>query len=109
MRNAKVLFKNEEAGVLTQHDDGSFSFRYYDDWIMDSHKQSISLTLPKTQKEFHSKHLFPFFYHMLPEGSNKQVVCKLNRIDLEDHFGILLTTAKNDSIGAVSVIKIENK
>jgi HipA-like protein len=32
MRKAKVLFKNEEAGILTQHDDGSFSFRYHDDW-----------------------------------------------------------------------------
>lgn len=108
MRNAKVLFKNEEAGILTQYDDGSFSFRYIDDWIVDSQKQSISLTLPKTEKEFHSKYLFPFFYHMLPEGSNKQVVCKLNRIDREDHFGILLTTAKNDSIGAVRVIKVED-
>lgn len=24
MRHAKVLFKNEEAGILIQHDDGSF-------------------------------------------------------------------------------------
>ena len=108
MRIAKVLFKNEEAGLLTQQNDGSFLFRYHDDWITDNSKQSISLTLPKTEKEFHSKYLFPFFYNMLPEGSNKQVVCKLNRIDQEDHFGLLLTTAKNDSIGAVRVIKVEN-
>jgi len=45
---------------------------------------------------------------MLPEGSNKQVVCKLNRIDPEDYFGLLMTTAKYDSIGAVRVIKREN-
>ena len=109
MRKAKVLFKNEEAGILTQHDDGSFSFIYHDDWSDNNSKQSISLTLPKTEKEFHSEYLFPFFYNMLPEGSNKQVVCKLNRIDREDHFGLLMSTAKNDSIGAVRVIKIENK
>ncbi len=108
MRNAKVLFKNEEAGILTQHDDGSFSFHYHDDWAANEGKQSISLTLPKTEKEFHSKHLFPFFFNMLPEGSNKQVVCKLNRIDREDHFGLLMTTAKNDSIGAVRIIKLED-
>lgn len=108
MRKAKVLFKNEEAGILTQYDDGSFSFRYQDEWITNNNKQSISLTLPKIEKEFHSKHLFPFFYNMLPEGSNKQVVCKLNRIDREDHFGLLMTTAKNDSIGAVRIIKLEN-
>jgi serine/threonine-protein kinase HipA len=45
---------------------------------------------------------------MLPEGSNKQVVCKLNRIDREDYFGLLMTSAKNDSIGAVTVRKIDN-
>jgi serine/threonine-protein kinase HipA len=44
---------------------------------------------------------------MLPEGSNKEVVCKHHRIDPEDHFGLLLTTAKYDSIGAVRIIKLE--
>jgi serine/threonine-protein kinase HipA len=108
MRKAKVLFKNDEAGILTQHDDGSFSFLYQDEWMANNNKQSISLTLPKIEKEFHSKYLFPFFYNMLPEGSNKQVVCTLNRIDREDHFGLLMSTAKNDSIGAVTVRRIEN-
>lgn len=108
MRKAKVLFKNEEAGILTQYDDGSFSFRYHKEWVANKDRQCISLTLPKTEIEFYSKYLFPFFYNMLPEGSNKQVVCKLNRIDSEDYFGLLMNTAKNDSIGAVTVRRIEN-
>ena len=108
MRKAKVLFKNEEAGILTQLDDGSFSFRYHEDWVANNDRQSISLTLPKNAKEFHSKYLFPFFFNMLPEGSNKQVVCKLNRIDRGDYFGLLMTTAKNDSIGAVTIWKMDN-
>jgi HipA-like protein len=107
MRKAKILYKDEEAGVLTQHDNGSFTFRYHDSWMADSNKSGISLTLPKREQEFHSKFLFPFFYNMLPEGSNKQVVCKYNRIDLDDYFGLLMMTAKYDSIGAVRVIKIE--
>jgi serine/threonine-protein kinase HipA len=107
MRMAKILYKDEEAGVLTQHDNGSFTFNYNDNWIDDKNKPDISLTLPKTEKEFHSKYLFPFFFNMLPEGSNKQVVCKLNRIDQTDYFGLLVTTAKYDNIGAVRVIKIE--
>lgn len=109
MRKAKVLFKNEESGILTQHDDGSFSFIYQAEWVANSNKQSISLTLPKNEKEFHSKYLFPFFFNMLPEGSNKQAVCTLNRIDGDDYFGLLMTTAKNDSIGAVRIIKIDNE
>ena len=44
---------------------------------------------------------------MLPEGSNKQVVCRLNKIDVTDYFGLLMNTAKHDSIGAVRVIKID--
>ena len=60
MRNAKILFKDEEAGILTQHDDASFSFRYHDVWLSDMNKQSISLTLPKFEQKFHSKFLFPF-------------------------------------------------
>jgi serine/threonine-protein kinase HipA len=44
---------------------------------------------------------------MLPEGSNKQVICKLMRIDPKDYFGLLMTTAKTDIIGAIRVIKIE--
>lgn len=107
MRQAKILYKNIEAGILTQHDDSSFTFRYNDSWMNDDSKPGISLTFPKEQQEYHSKHLFPFFYNMLPEGSNKQLVCKLNRIDLSDYFGLLLTTAKNDNIGAIRVVKLE--
>jgi HipA-like protein len=107
MRQAMVFYKNEEAGLLTQNDDGSFTFRYHDNWVTDSSKKGISLTLPKNKQEYHSKNMFPYFYNMLPEGSNKQVVCKHNRIDMNDYFGLLVTTAVHDSIGAVTVMKIE--
>jgi len=108
MRQAEVIYKKEYAGLLTQLDDGSFIFKYNERWFNDATKPSISLTLPKTQREFSADHLFPFFFNMLPEGSNKQIVCFENRIDTNDHFGILLTTAKYDTIGAVQIKKIEN-
>ncbi len=107
MRKAKVLFREQEAGVITQHDDGSFTFRYNDNWVADIAKPAISHTFPKEQQEFHSQSLFPFFYNMLPEGSNKDAVCKQNRIDMEDDFGLLLATAMYDSIGAVKIVKQE--
>lgn len=107
MRKARILYKNQEAGMLIQHDNGSFTFKYANSWINDDNKPVISLTFPKSQQEYHSEFLFPFFYNMLPEGSNKQVVCKLNRLDRNDYFGLLLTTAKNDNIGAVKVLKVE--
>jgi HipA-like protein len=109
MRRAKILYKGEESGVLTQYDDGSFTFRYNDLWMADSRKPGISLTLPKTEQEYHAQFLFPVFFNMLPEGSNKQVICKLNKIDQTDYFGLLMTTAEHDSIGAVRVLKIESQ
>ena len=107
MRKASVLYKNEEAGILTQLDNGSFTFRYHDDWHTAVNKPPISLTLPKSNQIYSSSHLFPFFYNMLPEGTNKQKVCFKLRIDKNDHFGLLLQTAKNDTIGAIRILKIE--
>ncbi len=107
MRKARILYKDEEAGILIQNDDGSFTFRYDDVWMKDSSKPGVSLTLPKTQQEYYSEYLFPFFCNMLPEGSNKLVACNLMRIDPEDYFGLLLATAKTDIIGAIRVIRIE--
>ena len=106
MRAARIFFKGQEAAILTQQDDGTFTFQYQISWVNDNSKPAISLTLPKTSAAYHSRYLFPFFYNMLPEGSNKQVVCQLNRLDSNDYFGLLLTTAQTDTIGAVTVSKI---
>ena len=108
MRSAKVLYKGQPAGVLKQNDDGSFIFQYDQDWLLDTNKPPISLTLPKTQKQFVSKELFPFFYHLLPEGINKRMVCQTYKIDESDAFGILLTTANTDTVGAITIERIKN-
>jgi len=41
MRSAGIVFKGEEAGILTQSDDGVFTFRYHDAWMADSNKPGI--------------------------------------------------------------------
>ena len=109
MRSARILYKNEEAGILSQLDDGSFIFIYHENWIADSSKAAISLTFPKVKKTFSSPHLFPFFFNMLPEGTNKQTVCFNFRIDENDFFSILMATAENDTIGVVRVLKNDVK
>ena len=106
MRNAIVYFRKEPAGVLTQEDNGMFSFVYYDQWMLDARKPAISLTLPKKQQIWTSPHLFPFFYNMLPEGANKQVACRYWRLDESDAFGLLMATATHDTIGAVTIKKV---
>jgi len=106
MRKAKVLYKDQEAGILSQLDDGSFTYDYHGEWLANPLKPSISLTLPKREGSFRSATLFSFFYNMLPEGTNKKVVCKYNRLDEKDYFSLLMITAGNDSIGAVRVEKM---
>jgi len=106
MRQADVFYKGRKAGLLTQNDNGGFTFRYDKLWLSDNSTPPISLTLPKTKEIYNSDYLFPFFYNMLPEGTNKEVVCKLMRIDKDDYFSLLLITAQYDTIGAVTVKKI---
>lgn len=106
MRAARVFYKAEFAGILTQNNDGSFHFEYDENWLSDDTKPSVSLTLPKKEKAFDSAKLFPFFYHLLPEGTNKKMVCITYKIDEDDAFGILLHTSKDDTVGAVTLQRI---
>ena len=40
---------------------------------------------------------------MLSEGANKALQCLTLKIDENDAFGLLLATADNDTIGAITV------
>ncbi len=106
MRAAKVYMNKIPAGVLTENNDGSFTFRYDDDYLSTPCYSSISLTLPKTQREYHSETLFPFFSNMLSEGVNRRIQSHKFKIDEKDNFGLLLATAQNDTIGAITIVKI---
>jgi serine/threonine-protein kinase HipA len=103
MRKANVYNNGVLAGDLTETPDRKYIFRYDDDYFNDSSKPSISLTLPKSQQEYYSDCLFPFFFNMLSEGSNRITQARLLRIDEKDHFGILLATAQTDATGAITV------
>lgn len=107
MRKAAVYLRGEYAGDITELPLGEYLFRYDDTYFADSSKPSISLTLDKSQQEYRSSHLFPFFFNMLSEGSNRQAQSRLLHIDENDHFGILLATAQTDVVGAVTVKPIE--
>lgn len=91
------------AGKLAEVNRRHFVFRYDDSYFNDTSKPSISLTLPKTQKEHNSEFLFPFFSNMLSEGVNRKLQSTQLRIDEEDNFGLLMATAQYDTIGAVTV------
>lgn len=107
MRKAEVYENQVLAGILEQTDEGEFIFRYDDRYFSDTGKRAISLTLPKKKQEYRSPVLFPFFFNMLSEGANKRIQCMEYKIDERDYFGLLLATANKDTIGSVTVKKIE--
>ena len=108
MRAAEVYCNGELAGIITE-ENRSYIFRYDDKYFLDKDKTMISLTLPKTQQEYRSKYLFPFFFNMLSEGANRKAQSRLLKVDEKDDFGILLATAQYDTIGAVTVKPITKK
>ena len=109
MRAAEIYRNGTLAGILTEGNHRQFVFRYDDTYFNDADKRAISLTLPKTQKEYSSDFLFPFFFNMLSEGVNRKLQSIQLRIDEADHFGLLMATAQHDTIGAVTVKPIAAK
>ncbi len=109
MRQAAVYRNGILAGVLTEENRKSFLFRYDDVFFNNTNRPAISLTLPKTKQEYRDEFLFPFFFNMLSEGANRKLQCTQLKIDEEDNFGLLLSTAQYDTIGAVTVKPTEAK
>lgn len=97
------------AGILTEENHQGYVFKYDDTYFYDANLPSISLTLPKSEKEYSSKFLFPFFFNMLSEGVNRKLQSTQLRIDENDHFGLLAATAQFDTIGAITVKPILTK
>lgn len=94
------------AGYIEKHNAQEYIFRYDDAYYANPNAGSVSLTLPKTQQKFISDQLFPFFAGLLTEGINKDIQCRLLKIDENDDFTRLIKTAGEDTIGAITVKEV---
>ncbi len=102
---ATVYFNNYPAGELGKNASG-YAFRYFESYLSKPENPAISLSLPKQSEPFHSKILFPFFYGLLSEGENKEIICKTQKIDSKDHFSLLLNSAAYDTIGPITIREV---
>lgn len=102
-----VYCNGVKAGILEKKKSGGYTFVYDNQYLENKENPPISLTLPKSTSEYQSDVLFPFFYGLLSEGVNKDIQCRLLKIDEHDDFGRLLLTAGEDTIGAVTIKKLE--
>lgn len=103
MRQCKVYVHDVEAGVLQESDDRQYIFTYNNQYV----GAPVCIAMPVRKEPYHSAHLFPYFFNMLSEGANRQTQSMLLHIDENDDFGILLATAQEDTIGAVTIKPIE--
>lgn len=103
MRQAQVLSNQIVAGLLTETDDGQYTFQYDDAYLLDPKCRPIALAFPKRREKFVANELFPFFFNMLSEGANKAIQCRTLKIDEKDSFGLLLATARYDTIGSITI------
>lgn len=103
MRQCKVFVHDVEAGVLQETDDRLYVFTYRNDYT----GAPVCIAMPIRREPYRSAHLFPYFFNMLSEGANRQTQSMLLHIDENDDFGILMATAQEDTIGAVTVKPIE--
>jgi len=107
MRTLEIYRNGILAGLLIEENRKKYIFRYNETYFIDDNNPAISLTLPKTQREYSSECLFPFFFNMLSEGVNRKLQSLQLKIDEEDNFGLLSATAQYDTIGAITVNPIQ--
>lgn len=106
VRSAIVLYNGQPAGTLLKS--GSrYLFTYDEEYLQNPKRRPVSITLPLRKEAYESENLFPVFINMLSEGANKRMQCRLLKIDENDYFSLLLATAKNDSIGPITIEEIE--
>ena len=106
LRKGKVFYGNELAGYITETRDG-YTFQYDHEFL--KRNTLISVSLPLREEPYHSKELFAFFKGLLPEGWYLHIVSATQKVDETDLFGILLSTAGSDTIGAVTVKRWEDE
>lgn len=105
MRRAQIFYKETLAGILTETDDGEYTFQYEKYYIKNYPKQFITFSMPVTEQLYMDKRLFPFFEGLIPEGWLLDIASKSWKVNINDRMGLLLTCCEN-CIGAVSVMPL---
>lgn len=107
MRQAKIYYKADFAGYLTETDDGQYIFQYEAEYVQNHKNQFLAFTMQVRKEPYRDKRLFPFFEGLIPEGWLLEIASKNWKLNPNDRMGLLLACCQN-CIGAVSVIPIEN-
>lgn len=108
MKQAQIFRNETMVGLLSKIDDGTYSFKYSNDYLESDNPLNISVNFPLRTEAFISEELFAFFFNMLSEGNVKKAQCRNMKIDENDSFERLLKTAHDDVIGSITVKEISD-
>ncbi|WP_298328350.1 HipA N-terminal domain-containing protein [uncultured Dokdonia sp.] len=61
MRQATILYNDILAGILTETDDGYFTYQYDENYIANYPDSFITFTMPVNETVYKENRLFPFF------------------------------------------------
>jgi len=103
----RVIFKGKYNAGLLWRDESGYHFEYADEFISNENTFPISVNMPKSQKRYNSNRLFANFQSMLSEGFNRELQCKALGIDINDDWNLLKYTCEKDTIGAITIEKME--
>ena len=104
MRKAIILLHNQEAGLLVEEDNETYTFVDNDSYV----SEAISLTMPVSQKIYSFNEFPPFFEGLLPEGIMLEGLLKIKKLDKKDYFSQLICVG-TDMIGDATVQLIDNE
>jgi serine/threonine-protein kinase HipA len=102
MRQGKIYYNDTLAGILTETDDGDYTFAYEATYIKEYPGQFLTFSMPVNDTIYRDKRLFPFFDGLIPEGWLLDIASKNWKINPNERMGLLLACCQN-CIGAVSV------
>lgn len=104
---AKVLYSGELAGYLEKNENG-YTYSYDTAYLKSELAKPVSQTLPLAAYPYHSRILFSFFDGLIPEGWLLNIARDHWKIKGTDRFELLITLCR-DTIGAVTVLPIEEE
>jgi serine/threonine-protein kinase HipA len=106
-KKGKVFYGDKLAGIISETDQG-YVFAYDKAYLKSMEAKPVSLTLPLADGAYFSRNLFPFFDGLIPEGWLLGIATEHWKVKAHERFELLLQTC-NDAIGAITIMREDNK
>lgn len=85
MRRAEIYYKNIVAVILSESNEGQYTFQYDKEYVVKNPDRFIAFSMPVTERPYRENKLFPFFEGLIPEGWLLNIVA-LNFSEQKQHL-----------------------